>query len=217
MVLLVALVATLVPVGIGVALELDRSPEAPAATGPASPSATPPVAPTITLADLDTRTTAVARTSFCAALPPAAVELALGDEPRRRMSYVDGEPAQLTREVSDIAHEFSCGWTVPGVTARAWVFAPPITRAAADDLAAAARRTKGCTVLPDATPFGRESAALACTTDRGVRASYRGLFGDAWLTCSLEARAPVAELARRADQWCAAVLTAASGTTGSTS
>ena len=44
-------------------------------------------------------------------------------------------------------------------------------------------------------------------------ASYRGLFGDAWLTCELslkDVEVTDAELLRRAGAWCAGVAQAAS-------
>ena len=38
--------------------------------------------------------------------------------------------------------------------------------------------------------------------------AYHGLFGDAWLSCSLSARAAVDDLAERTDRWCATVVQA---------
>jgi hypothetical protein len=97
--------------------------------------------------------------------------------------------------------------------ARAWVFAPPVTPDEARALAAAAARERGCRALPDAPAFGSPTAAIACTGGGDQRVSFRGLFGDAWLACSLSA--PTSErdqdaLADRAGRWCVAVARAAS-------
>ena len=80
----------------------------------------------------------------------------------------------------------------------------------------AEQRRPGCRPLPDAAPFGDPSVALLCRSrgDGGALvASYRGLFGDAWLTCAVQPDAATdeADLAARADRWCAAVLGAAAG------
>ncbi len=86
-----------------------------------------------------------------------------------------------------------------------------MTARTAAELVGAARGAKGCRPLDGAADFGRTSVGLACTTERGTRVSYRGLFGDAWLACSVEARTPLAELSRRTDEWCAAVVQSAAG------
>jgi hypothetical protein len=94
------------------------------------------------------------------------------------------------------------------------VFAPPITVVQARNLAAAARTAPGCGVLPGAPAFGRPSTGAVCRADGTLEASYRGLFGDAWLACSLAVPAAGAdpkELADRAGRWCVTVAEAASG------
>ena len=62
--------------------------------------------------------------------------------------------------------------------AQAWVFAPPVDAAQAQRLVKAAGKATGCEV-GDGPPFGDPTLALTCTKDGVVRASYRGLFGDA--------------------------------------
>jgi hypothetical protein len=112
--------------------------------------------------------------------------------------------------VSDVAHEFGCSWSAAdGGEARGWVFAPPVTAAQARRLVRTAARTTGCTELPDAAVFGTPSVAVTCTDGATQTVSYRGLFGDAWLACSLQGVGPVdpVELAERADRWCATVVT----------
>ncbi|MEG3093508.1 hypothetical protein U1703_18875, partial [Sphingomonas sp. PB1R3] len=58
--------------------------------------------------------------------------------------------------------------------------------------------------------YGVPSLALACV-DGGTRVlSYRGLFGDAWLTCQLTAPETVAAAAHedRTGRWCVSVASA---------
>ena len=83
-------------------------------------------------------------------------------------------------------HEFGCSYAVPDVgAARAWVFAPPVDAAAAQRLVKAAGKATGCKA-GTGPPFGTPTLALTCSKDGVTRASYRGLFGDAWLVCEVE-------------------------------
>lgn len=203
--LAVLVVGVLVAAGAAVAI-MGGSDDEVEPTGPT----TPPTVAATPLADLDTRTTAITRASFCDALPPEVVERALGGPATETTSYDDGEPAQVTGQVRDVAHEFGCGWSGATTSARAWVFAPPVTRETAADLVDGAAAQRGCTPIPGASPYGTPSVALTCTTKRGVQASFRGLFGDAWLTCAVTGPAAQrADVVERADQWCAAVVNAA--------
>ena len=117
--------------------------------------------------------------------------------------------------MQDVAHEFGCTWRrTDGSTARAWVFTPPVTAGRARALARTTASTPGCSEVADAPAFGRPSAAVVCRADGTLEASYRGLFGDAWLSCALAAPvspADRADLVDRAGRWCVAVATAASG------
>ena len=195
--LLAALVATAVAVGGGVAV-VGSDPKAP-------PAEVPPVA----LADLDTTVLAAQRAGFCAVLTPDQVAAALGGEPAASTSYDNGERAEVAAGVADVAHEFGCSWTgADGGEARGWVFAPPVTADRAQRLARAAARAEGCRRLPDAPAYGAASVAVVCAADGTRVVSHRGLFGDAWLVCSLSAPATTsrAELVERADRWCAAVV-----------
>jgi hypothetical protein len=83
----------------------------------------------------------------------------------------------------------------------------------AREVARAAREEPGCEPVPDAPDFGTPSAALVCDVGPRLEVSYRGLFGDAWLTCTLTADSdvPRAELVDRAGRWCVAVVGAARG------
>ena len=179
----------------------------PAPSAAPSPSSTP-------LAALDTAALVVRRDSFCPDVDPDAVEEALGGDPDASTSYDNGEPARLTRTVEDVAHEFDCTWQRAGGTvARAWVFAPPVTAGRARALVREAQTVPGCTPVPDASAFGIPSVAVGCRAGRTLTAAYHGLFGDAWLSCSLAVpvgSASRAALVDRAGRWCVAVATAAS-------
>ena len=186
----------------------DGSSATPSGSAPTSPATSPAPPPEVALDDLDTLTTAVRREAFCDAVPADAVEAALGSAPTGSTSYVDGQAAEVTGQVRDIAHEYACGWTASRATARAWVFAPPVTRRVATDLVRTVQRDERCEATAGAPAFGRPSLALVCRTPTGRQASFRGLFGDAWLTCTVSGRLERAEAVERADRWCAAVLEA---------
>ncbi|MBJ7355898.1 hypothetical protein [Nocardioides sp.] len=203
---LVALLA-LVVTGAGVTagtllLDSDERP-----SGPSAFATTP-------LATFDTSTLTVPRASFCDAVDPRQVEAALGGEPADTASYENGDEVALADGVTDVAHEFGCAWTgAEGDQARAWVFAPPVDRGRAKRLVRDAERTEGCDASPT-PPYGAPSVGLTCADSDGVRASYQGLFGDAWLTCELSAPDPGtdrAALVERAGAWCVGVALGASG------
>ena len=170
-----------------------------------------PSAPSTPLESYDTAGLVVPRASFCAGMAEEAVADALGAAPSASSSYENGEPARVG-EVRDVAHEYGCAYRAEdGTTARAWVFAPPVTRARARDLLALAGAERGCRPDRDAPAFGSPSTALECRGEGGTTVSWRGLFGDAWLSCSLTVEGPADEsVVQRADRWCVAVATAAS-------
>ena len=198
--LLVAMVVTAAVVGGAV---LVRSPDKPDADLPAYDA--------IPLSDYDTVGLVATRDSFCDAVPDEAVTDAVGTEPESATTYGNGDRVRLTDSVNDVAHEFGCKWPATGATARAWVFAPPVTTRSAKELARAARAEPGCETVPDAPRFGKPSTALVCEVGQRLEVSYRGLFGDAWLTCTLSAAAgvPRPELIERAGRFCVAVVEAA--------
>ncbi len=205
--LLVAMVATGVVV---TTMVLVRSPETPRTRtgdgpGPSEPAST-------SLADYETRAVAVGRAPFCEAVPADVVEQALGAPPEVTRTWDDGQRTLLAPGVRDIAHEHGCAWSAQGVTARAWVFAPPVTLPRASDLADAAGRAEGCRTLKGAPAFGRSSTGLFCAEgSRTPQLSYRGLFGDAWLTCALSVpdATPDQDLRDRTGALCVGVLEAA--------
>lgn len=198
--LALAALLTLVPVGIGVAVSDDRTPTREVAAYEGTD-----------LADFDTAAAVVQRAPFCELVPDEAVSAALGAE-AELTAYGNGEESEALPS-GDVAHEYGCLFNAgPTVgNARAWVFAPPVTAARAGQLVSAAR-TAGCTAEAAAPAYGTPSLALSCTADGLVTVSYRGLFGDAWLACSLTL--PVAsagdDAVSRAGRWCVAVAEAAS-------
>ncbi|MFN8194454.1 MAG: hypothetical protein U0R80_09240 [Nocardioidaceae bacterium] len=170
------------------------------------------------LAQVDTLAMTVVRGPFCDRISPQGVERALGGDVAGTSSYDSGDRARLTGEVTDVAHEFSCTFRAEdGTAARAWVFAPPVTRSRARELAAAVE-TEGCTPVPAPAAFGRPTSATRCETGRGTSITFRGLFGDAWLSCSVTTPSPddpsaspsSTDLVDRAGRWCVEVTAATS-------
>jgi hypothetical protein len=202
--LLIAAVLTVVVVG-GVVLALDPFTDEPA------PDREKPYA-TTPLEGFETTTLTVPRAAFCGAVDEREVTAALGDGGELR-GYENGDEVALADGLTDVAHEFGCVWSAAdGSEARAWVFAPPVDAERAREMVDEARRTKGCESSP--TPsYGSPSVGLICTGVGGTRASYRGLFGDAWLTCELTSPDPAAdtvELRARTGAWCVGVAKGAS-------
>jgi pyruvate/2-oxoglutarate dehydrogenase complex dihydrolipoamide acyltransferase (E2) component len=173
-----------------------------------------PTSASMPLTSFDTSQVTILRTGFCDRVADAAVNQALQTPPRRDVSYGNGDRVRLTPGVRDRAHEYGCSWSAGGTTAEAWVFAPPVTRATAGDLLRRARATRACEPIPDAPVYGDPSAGLVCTTGSSKEVSFRGLFGDAWLVCSLSSddvsagQAPEAAI-DRAGRWCVSVARAA--------
>ena len=193
-----AVVATLLIalLGAGCSGSADSGPEPTAAPSEAVDEGTP-------LADVDTTSLVVARAPFCDAVDPAAVARALGEEPAEGSAYRSGQRIKLSDDVADVVHEFGCRWTAGDGVAEAWVFVPPVTRERAADLV----RT-GCRGVQDPA-FGEPSTICRTQADGVATYTFRGLFGDAWLTCRLVVGAGQEETLDRADRWCAAVATGA--------
>lgn len=201
--LLLSAALTLVPVGVGVAVADDPTRvREPAAYDGA------------TLAQFDAAATVVQRAPFCELVDDAAVTEALGGA-GDLTAYANGEESDAVPG-GDVAHEYGCRYTPDAAAgasgeARAWVFAPPVTAERAATLAAA-DPPAGCTPLGDSPAFGAPSLALLCTGKSTRTVTHRGLFGDAWFSCSLSLPAAVAEaeLTERAGAWCVATARAAS-------
>lgn len=171
----------------------------------------PPEPAAVPLSEFDAGGVTVARTDFCDRIPEVAVERAVGD-PAASDSYGNGESAPVDDATTDIAHEFNCSFTGESdAVARVWVFVPQVTRARAKALVAEAGSGKGCHNVPG-QGFGKPSTGTVCRTRDGAEASYRGLFVDSWLACSVsdpDRKADEKELLDRAGTWCVQAVSAA--------
>lgn len=199
--LIAAVVVTAAGVGLGVWLQHPSG-------GSTRPSASHASHATATLTDVDTTTMLVRRQAFCDRVDTAEVTRALGGAATGTSSYGDGDSARLGN-ITDVAQEYGCAWTGPrGSSAHAWVFAPPVTRAWAQQLAASI--PSGCVRRPGPA-YGNPTTAYSCTTSHQTTVSLRGLFGDAWLSCDLTGarREAAAQVAARADRWCLVTAVAA--------
>ncbi len=181
-----AVLATAASVGLGVLI-----------VGPTSANADPLGT---SLTNVDTTVLAVARESFCDKVPAGAVQAALAESHVTLASYAPGDTATVADNVRDLADEYSCRWTSDSSAAgaSAWVFAPAVT--VVDAKSFTSDIPEGCltTAAPD---FGEPTQTLQC----GNTVWLRGLFGDAWLNCTVTG----ADL-DRAGRFCAVVAKAAS-------
>ena len=112
--------------------------------------------------------------------------------------------------MDDVGHEFGCEYVgADGTVARAWVFAPEVDADQAQRLVRSAAKAPGCEPA-EGPAFGDPTLALTCTKDGIAQASYRGLFGDAWLVCEVVRPAGATwDVVDRAGRWCVGVLEAA--------
>lgn len=210
---LVAVVVTALLVGIGV----SRSTSTHDTT--TSPLAT-------RLASVDTTTLTVRRGAFCTRVGTSTAAAALRTRVVSRQTWQPGQQRPVGSGVTDVVDEYGCSWTTAsGTAAQAWVFAPPVTPERAATLAkqvptGCQRLPASTTVRPTTSPtttatssssqsvagaaptlaFGASTSALTC----GDATMLRGLFGDAWLTCTLPSQD--FDLVGR---WCLAVARAA--------
>lgn len=178
--------------------------------GTAAPPAPPKPTP---LASYDGTVVQVGRAPFCSRVADRAVLEAVGTKVTTS-HYGNGQRLPGTEDVS---HEYGCVFTGGDVVARGWVFVPPVTPARAAQLVTAARKVPGCRTVP-AAKFGSPAIGTLCHGGGHATVTYRGLFGDAWLACSLAepttrpaaARAAAEKaLVARAGIWCVRVATAA--------
>lgn len=165
------------------------------------------------IADFDGTTVTVPRTPFCELYADAAVAAAVGEVEATR-HHGNGEEVP---GVGDLGHEHGCSFVGEDrVVASAWVFVPPVTVGQAKELVRDARSTQGCRAV-SGHRFGSPALGLVCRGDTVATASYRGLFGDAWLTCEIQtpeyatARLSEERLLEAAGDWCVQSATAAAG------
>ncbi|WP_406031487.1 hypothetical protein OG801_22495 [Nocardioides sp. NBC_00163] len=197
-ILIGAVVLTAIAVGVGVLTLKDDEPEVAEVKGD--------------LSTADTTTMHVRRGAFCDRVPTEDATEALGGAAAEKKAYGDGDQTAISGEVNDVSQEYGCIWTGPedsATSARAWVFAPPVTLDWATQMIKSV--PKGCKAA--STPaYGKPSVALTCTdAKKQTKVVYRGLFGDAWLSCELTGKAgeAPATVQKRASRWCLVTLTAA--------
>ena len=170
-----------------------------------------PVFTTTPLAEYDATSAVVARAAFCDRIDDRQVAAALDVEAAPDVqAWSSGDQVDLGDGTTDVAHEYGCGYATTDVgEARAWVFASPVGVEQAERMVRIAQKARNCTTA-DGPAFGAPTLAMTCTKDGTSRASYRGLFGDAWLTCEV-VRPPGAtwDVVDRAGRWCVGVLLAA--------
>jgi hypothetical protein len=193
-------VALLVAAGVGYAVLRD----APSNAGRATPTAAP-----TPLSDVDVSHLPIPRGPFCAALKQDDIEAALGGPVTRTGHYDSGARATLATGLTDIAHEYNCGYSAAsGAEARAWIFAAPVSRSSAVALLRESTAAD-CRQLSDGPRFGAPSAASVCRAGTGAPTvvTLRGLFGGSWLSCQLTTPRGVAtaDPVRRAERWCVQV------------
>lgn len=195
--------ATGLAVAIGIASLQDPEPSAP------RPQAQPDGQPEpSSLSSYDTAGINVVRGPFCDRVSPTGIEHALGDVPADSDEWTDGDLDRLPDGTRDRVQEFGCRWTAAdGTQASAWVFAPPVTRAEARELVRGSFGEQCATTQGD--QYGTPSVASRCTTGAVTEDTLRGLFGDAWLTCTLATRNEPIDLPERTSEWCVQVVEAA--------
>ena len=189
--------ACLLVIGVMALGGCDGTPQAEPTTAAPTPTTTP-------LSAYSTPIEAtVSRSLFCDRVSPTAIEHAIGGPAEESQKWVNGDPTPT----GDKGREYGCSWsTAGGGHASAWVFAPPITRARATALA---RMGPGMKCTPSKSPlaFGDPMSSYACGLNTGQQMTQlAGLFGDAWLTCQAPSDA--------VDEFCGAILAAASATVG---
>jgi hypothetical protein len=183
-------------------------------TGSSSPEEEP-ASTADAVSDLDLTGVVVAREPFCDALDDGAVAELLGGEPTDSSRYEAGQRAELAPGLRDVADEHSCyverGSAESLRTARAWLFAQPVTAREARGWVEERSATRDCREAGELS-YGEPGLVQSCSSKDRIRVTAVGLFGDAWLTC--QATAPRAgdpdELLEQTQQWCAEVARAAS-------
>jgi hypothetical protein len=175
-----------------------------------------PAAEVTPIEEFDAVALALATGPFCDRIDPGAVEAAVGAG-AAEAHWSSGDTVRVAPTVRDVVHEDGCQWTGrsgdgAGDTARAWVFVPPVTVKQARTLVREAERSPGCTAV-SGHRFGKPATGTVCGPRDAREASYRGLFGDVWLTCAVrdggKQRLDRAELLQRAGDWCVAAAQAA--------
>jgi len=171
-----------------------------------TPATKAPSARPTSLAQLNPSTMRVVRVAFCDLVPQVAVAKALVAKPTKLSTWRDGGRVPGT---AGVGHEFGCAWSGPHArTARAWVFARPVTAVFARTVIRSAEEDAGCRVAT-ARGFGSPSVVQTCVrTGTAPRVRRAGLFGGTWLTCEVSGHDRLARLQARATAWCVSVASA---------
>lgn len=175
-------------------------------TAPSGGTAAPtrPAAEPTPLADVDTSRLTLDRVAFCDRVSAEAIARVLGQSAGEATSWQPGERLPASQQISN---EFGCAWSAGPVSARAWVFAPPITPDRARDFTDEAVG-KGCTKVSGAPSLGSPTLTQRCTAKTGAGAtSVYGLLGDTWVGCEIIG-IDQADGANRVGEWCVEVLEA---------
>lgn len=177
-------------------------------------SASPTPSVSASQAKVDLSRLPVPRTDFCDVLPEKDAEAALGGAVSRTDHYGNGDVFEVRPGYRDVSHEYGCVFQgAGGTTAKAWVFARPVTTREARMLVRHERHRRGC-AFPDSIGFGSPGLTAVCII-RGqepasVRTRLEGLFRDSWLGCEVSApadRESRSDVQKRAEDWCTAVVT----------
>ena len=172
------------------------------ASDPASSSTTASTEPS----DQASPTPTGARADFCAQIPAAKVRSAIDGESVYDESWQPGQPADLVGGAHENGAEYGFTWTAKdGTTVTAWMFARPVTAAEAAQLVR--KDGPGC-ARRQAPQYGDPSSTVQCINDDDTVTRSQGLFGDAWIGCSLQTPGILKDL-DRANAWCATVRGAA--------
>src|SRR3954451_21980288 len=110
---------------------------------------------------------------FCEALDETSTTAALGGKPQRSSAYGPGDRVALTPDIRDVAHEYGCVFRRGGMTARAWLFAQPVTRGQARSYVAERHRVPGCSTA-GVLEFGSPGVVQTCRPARLAGAAVGG-------------------------------------------
>lgn len=169
-----------------------------ACTGQDAPEGPAPSPTSTPLASYEVRGLEIQRRDPCARVTDTQVRDALGVEPEQTGTW---QPGQRLPGTSEVADEWGCSRSAGEITARAWVFSPPVGRAEARRLADDAVGGK-CRSMGDERGFGEPGVGYACGLNAGGQVTgFAGLVGDAWVVCELTTGD-----VDRAGRWCVSVL-----------
>ena len=164
------------------------------------PRAAPRTPAPTTLETYDADGVAVSRAPFCDRVSPTGIEHALGPAAASHRELRQRRPDPAARRhprpspTSTAASGRPRTGRRPGMGVRPAGEPGPGRAPGRRGAVGAAARARG------RDSSGRPSVAARCRTDEGVERSWRGLFGDAWLVCTLAGRAAPPDATAQRDQ-----------------